>query len=72
MKLISISEPDIAAAIARLQAGKGTCADIEAAAAWAVANYDRVQKLRSHMAGLLWGAEAETLDVILDEAMNAT
>ena len=68
MNLVAVSEREIALAINRLLANEGTCGDIEAAAAWAVANYERVQKLRNHMVSMAWGLNGD-LDTMLDEVL---
>lgn len=68
MKVVSISEADIAQAVQRIKDKKHVEGDLEACAAWAVANFERYTRLSSQIRGLLWGADDKTLEEILDEA----
>jgi hypothetical protein len=62
-----VSEHDIAAAIKRLQVNAPFEGDVQVCAAWCVANYERVQKLRAHMASLAWDVDD---DAQLDKALE--
>jgi hypothetical protein len=67
MNTTIVSEHDIAQAVKRLQVNAPLEGDVQACAAWCVANYERVQKLRSHMASLTWGIDDEAqLDAELE------
>lgn len=67
MKSITISESDVAQAVKRILADKPGPGDRDICAAWAVANFERLTRLRVEIRGLLWGAEDKTLEDLLEE-----